>query len=213
MGVGLLGSGCQAVYGIRAPRALTQEQVQQVAGQFGIPANQFNSTELDTSYYQHLRHLHQQQPEAAKNHLQPLQAVYYNAAGQQQSFHVNCYAGGFPTLAWNRSGIFDQFPPAQQAPRDSALSLAEHLRFLRPSLRPDSLDYTVVVHWNQFMSRHSRRLVQAVQHNVALAPAGIRVRVVYANTDAFYRFLFEQQDQPHLAPAPQRKTKPGQTGL
>jgi hypothetical protein len=85
-----------------------------LAEAYGIPPGSQNAM-LDTSFRLVLRRMHQQDSSVAKNHWQFLQAVYYDAAGRQQSFHINCYAGGFPNLHWERNGIMAQFPPSQQA--------------------------------------------------------------------------------------------------
>ena len=196
-GLGL--GGCQAVftglYGIREPQRLEAAQLPTVAADYGIPASA-PSAALDTSFLRVLRRMDQSDSAASKNHSQFLQAVYYDAAGRQQSFHINCYAGGFPNLTWNRDGLLSQFPPAQQAPRDTLLTLAEHLACLRPALPPPpAADYTVVVHWSRFMTRQSRRLIAAVQQNVALAPPGTRVAVVYVNTDSFYHQIYQWEDE------------------
>ncbi|MBF9141328.1 hypothetical protein [Hymenobacter properus] len=168
-----------------------------LAEDYGVPPDSRNGV-LDTSFRRVLRRMHRQDSSVAKNHWQFLQAVYYDAAGRQQSFHINCYAGGFPNLHWERDGIMAQFPPAQQAPRDSALSLAEHLKFIYSGSAPISAppaNYTVVVHWSRFMTRQSRRLIQAVRRNVALAPAGTRVALVFVNTDDFYYLTYKREDE------------------
>ncbi|WP_380287040.1 hypothetical protein [Hymenobacter monticola] len=131
LAMGLLLNSCQAVftgiYGIREPKPLAASSLPRLAETYGIPPGSHNAV-LDTGFRRMLRCMHQQDASVAKNHWQFLQAMYYNAAGQQQSFHINCYAGGFPNLQWERDGIMAHFPPAQQAPRDSALSLAAHLQ-------------------------------------------------------------------------------------
>ena len=194
----LLLGGCQAVftgiYGIREPQRLALAELPTVAAEYGIPPAA-PSAALDTSFLRVLRRMDTSDLAASKNHSQWLQAVYYDAAGQQQSFHINCYAGGFPNLTWNRDGLLAQFPPAQQAPRDTLLTLAEHLGCLQPTLPAlPPADYTVVVHWSRFMTRQSRRLIAAVQQNVALAPPGTRVAVVYVNNDAFYHQIYQWED-------------------
>lgn len=205
----LLGS-CQAaltgIYGIREPQPLPLEQLPKLAAQYGVPASS-RSTVLDTSFWRVIRRLKKQDPDVAKNHYQLLQAVYYDAAGRQQSFQINCYTGGFLNLQWNANGIMAHFPPAQQAPRDTALTLAEHLRYLRPldaRAIPAPADYTVVVHWSHFMTRQSRRLIQAVRQNVALAPTGTRVALVFVNTDDFYYRAYKREEEQPTTAAQQR---------
>jgi hypothetical protein len=192
---------CQAVftgiYGIREPAPLEAAHLPKLAAEYGIPTGS-PSAVLDTSFRRVLRRMHRQDSSVAKNHWQFLQAVYYDATGRQQSFHINCYADGFPNLQWERAGIMEHFPPAQQAPRDSALTLAEHLSHLHSADSATSAqpaDYTVVVHWSRFMTRQSRRLIQAVRRNVALAPSGTRVVMVFVNTDDFYYLTYKRTDE------------------
>ncbi|WP_460556224.1 hypothetical protein [Hymenobacter daeguensis] len=201
LAVSLLLSSCQAVftgiYGIRQPKPLEENCLPKLAEAYGIPAGSCNAV-LDTSFRRVLRRMHRRDSSAAKNHWQFLQAVYYDAAGRQQSFHINCYAGGFPNLNWERAGSMAQFPPAQQAPRDSALSLAEHLRHVYTAGLPTPMPaahYTVVVHWSRFMTRQSRRLIRAVRRNVALAPMGTRVALVFVNTDDFYYLTYKREEE------------------
>jgi hypothetical protein len=86
--------------------------VQQLAKQYAIPPDQV--LVLDTSYIKLLTALNRQHPKTTKNHFQPLQASYYGRNGHLQTFYINCYAGGFPNLAWNASGGLNQFPPARK---------------------------------------------------------------------------------------------------
>lgn len=45
-----------------------------------------------------------------KDLYQPLQVRAYNKNRQLTSFLVNCHAGGFPNLKWNRNGEWDTVP-------------------------------------------------------------------------------------------------------
>ncbi|MDO7850094.1 hypothetical protein [Hymenobacter convexus] len=200
---GILGlSSCQTVfqglYGIHGLRPVSSSEMQQLAGRYGIPANQVFV--LDTSYRAFLSHLHRRDSAAAKNHYQPLQAAYYDRKGQLQSFYINCYAGGFPNLAWNAAGGLNQFPPKPQAPADTALPLSDYLRYLRqPSGQPlpaqPTADHTIVVQWSRFMGRQSRRLIQAAQRNAALARPGSTVQLLFVNNDNLATYLETRQAQ------------------
>ena len=195
-GLGMLGSlsGCQAVfrglYGMQAARPVEEAELQQLASRYGVPAAQL--AVFDTSYRQFLAG--PLRPEVRKNHYQPLQAAYYDRTGQLRVFYVNCYAGGFPNLTWNHAGSLNQFPPAPQAPLDSALALPTYLRYLRrpdgqPLPAPPAADYTVVV-WSQLMGRQSHRLIKAVQRNVVLTEQP--VRILFVNNDNVLYYLAEK---------------------
>ncbi|MDO7845385.1 hypothetical protein Q5H92_03380 [Hymenobacter sp. M29] len=179
-------------------RAVPPVELQKLAGRYGIPAHQVFV--LDTSYRTFLSHLHQHDSVAAKNHYQPLQAAYYDRAGRLQSFYINCYAGGFPNLAWNAAGGLNQFPPKPQAPIDTALPLSEYLTYLRqPNGQPlpaqPLTKHTVIIQWSRFMGRQSRRLIQAAQRNAALASPQNAVRLLFVNNDNLATYLETRQAQ------------------
>jgi hypothetical protein len=103
---------------------------------------------------------------------------------------VNCYAGGFPNLKWDINGIMSAFPPKQQAPIDSIIPLETQLKYLDPispsfKLSLDSYDYIVIVYWNRFMGRQSKRLIHIVQENCKLEKEK-KVKIIYANTDNIF---------------------------
>lgn len=175
-----------AIYGLKAPKELDKKAIERYAKRYRIPIE--DCYELTDKYVYHLLSLDSPQYALAqKNHYQPMQALYYNQDGDLASWHINCYAGGFPNLKWNRNGIMNSFPPATQAPLDSVIPLASQLQYLRPltqnnKLEAESYDYVVVVHWNRFGGRQSKRLVRQVQRNVRLA-SDKKVKIIYANND------------------------------
>lgn len=156
---------------------------------YGIPVE--DNYELATTYKLHLKSLDASQYKAQKkNHSQPLQALYYDKTGNLLSFHVNCYTGGFPNLLWNRDGIMATFPPKQQAPLDSIVSLDTQIEYLKPlsktgHLSTDAFDYIIIVYWSRFMGRQSKRLIRTVQKNSNLSSDEL-VKIIYANTDNLF---------------------------
>jgi hypothetical protein len=127
-------TGCTPVilglYGLRDWKPIEEKSIEKYAGKYQIPLA--DVYELDSSYISFVRKIKDAYPNVAKNHFQPLQALYYNNTGHLQSYHINCNAGGFPNLLWNRDGIMTQFPPGQQTPPDSLLPLFTHVQFMRP---------------------------------------------------------------------------------
>lgn len=185
-------TNCVGLYGIKTPQPVDQKTILLYSDKYNIPRS--DSYELDSTYISFISSFDSTSHKAQKkNHLQPLQALYYDKKGKLQSFQVNCYAGGFPNLKWNRNGIMTSFPPQQQAPLDQIIPLEKHLTFLRPlspsgKLPTESYDYVVILYWNKFMGRQSERLVQYIQDNSKLA-TDKKVKIIYANTDnIFARF-------------------------
>jgi hypothetical protein len=184
-------SGCSFVvgsmYGLKSPKKLNQTQIASQAKKYNIPTG--NSFELDNAYMSgYLKSFDTLQYGAqVKNHYQPLQALYFDKTGKLQVFYINCYAGGFPNLDWNRDNSFSAFPPKPQAPVDSLVNLETLFRYLKPlptaNLTPkNSADYTIVVFWNRMMGRQSGRLIKYVQENADKAKDQ-QIQVLYVNTD------------------------------
>lgn len=176
-------------YGIKKNRTVDEETIYHYSKEYNIPFTE--SYELDTAYLTFLTSLDATISKAQiKNHQQPLQALYYGRNGQLHSFQVNCYAGGFPNLKWDRNEIMTTFPPKQQAPIDSIVTLETQLKYLKPLSRTEifstsDYDYIVIVYWSRFMGRQNKRLIQFVQDNSKLA-TGKKVRILYANTDNIF---------------------------
>ena len=177
------------LYGMKKIKTIDEKTIVRYSKKYNIPIA--DSYEIDTSYFSFLFSLDTTQYKAQiKNHYQPLQALYFDKTGQLQSFQVNCYAGGFPNLNWDRNGIMTTFPPKQQAPLDGILSFEKQLTYLRPlsnidNISADRYDYIVVVYWNRFMGRQSKRLIRFVQDNSKLAKEK-KVKIIYANTDNIF---------------------------
>jgi hypothetical protein len=191
--VSLLLTGCRStllkMYGMRNPEAVDEKMILEAGKEYGVPPQ--DSYALDTAYMRYLRSFDNvRYKEEIKNHYQPLQALYFNKAGQLISFHVNCYAGGSPNLAWDRDSILNQFPPKQQTPPDSLLPLATQLKFLQAlsstaAFNSADYDYIVVIYWNRFMYRQSQRLIALMQANAQLAKDK-KVKIIYANNDNIF---------------------------
>ena len=193
-------SSCTSIftklYGIREVKEIDEKSIVRFSKDFNIPLS--NSYIIDTSYFSYLRSLDSMlYKEQIKNHYQPLQALYFNKTGQFQSFQINCYAGGFPNLNWERNDIMATFPPKQQAPLDSIVSLETHLKYLIPlsqtdKISNDSFNYLIIVYWNRFMGRQSKRLIRIVQENSKLYNKE-NLKIIYVNTDNLFAKLLRKK--------------------
>lgn len=177
------------MYGMKKTKTVDEKKIARFAKKYNVPAS--DNYELDTAYFSYLFSLDTTKYKSQiKNHYQPLQALYYDNLGHLGSFQVNCYAGGFPNLKWDRNEILTTFPPKQQAPIDSIVPLEAHLKYLKPlsqteKIQTDNYDYIVIVHWNRFMGRQSKRLIRFVQDNSKLE-TDKKVKIIYANTDNIF---------------------------
>ena len=186
--------GCGKMMGVKKLTPLPETAISKTAAAFGIPAT--DSYVLDSSSLPVLKALYAGNPGALNDQLQPLQAIYYSAKNSFQfpdSWQINCYAGGFPNLKWNRDGRMEQFPPAQQAPLDSLLSLKKRMEFLRPvtgvvPFNSINFDHIVLGYLNRFMGPQSKNLIKTVQQNARLA-AEKRIKIIYVNNDNLFSQL------------------------
>ena len=173
--------------------AISNDEIAEVAEKYNVPLA--DNYKLDTAYVSYLYTFDTLKYSLQiKNHLQPSQALYYDQNGNLSSFQINCYAGGFPNLKWDRNEIMTTFPPKEQAPIDSILPLDKHLEFVQnlpqsEKISLDRYDYIVLVHWNKFMGRQSKNLIKTVQENAELKGKH-KVKIIYVNTDEVFA-LFE----------------------
>ncbi len=81
------------------------------------------------------------------------------------------------------------FPPKAQAPIDSIIDLPTQIKHLRKlsyskTISIDNYDYHVIVYWNRFMGRQSKRLIRLVQQNSKNTDK--KVKILYVNTDNIF---------------------------
>lgn len=179
----------KGLYGMKETQAVDEKTITRYSRKYNIPVA--DGYELDTAYISYLLSLDTAKYNTQiKNHYQPLQALYYDHLGYLKSFHVNCHAGGFPNLKWDRNGIMTTFLPKQQAPVDSIVSLKTQMDYFislphTSQFSVDNYDYIVIVYWNRFMGRQSKRLIRFVQENSKLEKEK-KVKIIYANTDDIF---------------------------
>jgi len=199
---GLTLTGCSKVflgiYGMKSIDPVDEKTILKYGKKYNIPIQ--DSYELDTAYLSFLFSIDSTKYSSQiKNHYQPLQALYYDREGHLQSFHVNCYTGGFPNLKWDRNEMFSTFPPKQQAPLDSIVSLEKQIKYLQQLSQTEKysgerFSYIVIVYWNRFMGRQSKRLIKFIQENEKLS-LDENVKIIYANTDNLFAYLESKSDK------------------
>jgi len=182
-----------AIYGIKQPKAKSINEIQKKAEKYKIPLDQ--NYILDTSFLTFINKLAKTEKKLANDHLQPLQALYFNKSGQLVSYHINCYAGGFPNLNWERNGLLETFVPKSQTALDSLLNFEKQLQYIRTiedkSVGLDNFsaaDNNVVIYWSIFMGRQSKRLIRSIQDNCGLA-TDKKVKIIFVNNDNIFMLV------------------------
>ncbi|MEI6091639.1 MAG: hypothetical protein WCR42_14380 [bacterium] len=181
--------------GMRLPKPLNEKQIYKYAKKYDVPLT--DCYDLDTNYVYSLKNIDTTRyKESRKSHIQPLQALYYYNTGYLQSFHINCYAQGWPDLKWDRDGILATFPPLQQAPIDSLLPLDSLIRYIKPLSKTvkfdvKDYDYIVVVFWNRWWVKNSERLIHFIQGNCKLT-TNQKVKIIYVNNDNMFAYIVKK---------------------
>jgi len=184
-----------SIAGMKVPVQLSEKKIYKWAKKYDVPLA--DCYQLDTNFIWHIKSLDTtHHKENIKNHYQPLQAHYFNKTGYLQSFHINCGAGGYPNLNWDRDSILAFFPPREQTPLDSLFPRDTLMKFLIPLSQTQKFnvanyDYIVVVFWNRWMSKQSPRLIHFIQENCKLAKDE-KVKIIYVNNDNVFAYMFEK---------------------
>ena len=197
----LICSGClktvKYIFGFNDSKNLNTEETIRVSKRFGV--DQGNSYIVDTAYYSYMKScdtaLYRKN---INNHLQPMQALYYDGQAELKKFYINCYTGGIFFVKWNRDGRLETFLPKDQAPVDTLLNIDALEQFLiplgfeTPNKIEKNADYYVFVFWNASTPRHSKRLMRHVRKNLKLATEEQRVKLVYVNFDPIYKIITDK---------------------
>ena len=101
--------------------------------------------------------------------------MYFDRNGSLVSFHVNCYATGFPTLKWNNKGQFNQFIPLTSVPITDTIVNRELVKQNLIALNGTTVNLnnnTVILFWSDFMLKQSKELIRIARKNLALDKIG-----------------------------------------
>lgn len=170
---------CKLIYGIKENVPLSQKEIKESANHFEI----INTYSIDSSYNSFLSAIPNHR--VAKDHLQPLQALYYNKEGKIIASFINCNAGGFPNLKWNKNGNLSTFPPHPMEVEDD-ISLNSLLTGCKIQVPKNNAlkDYTIVIFWNMFMNRQTRIFLNSIRKNLSKAK-DLSLNIIYINNDNF----------------------------
>jgi hypothetical protein len=172
-----------------------------VALKYGIDENELFI--LDTSYHSYLSKIpvidsncikinnNKYRCTIRKNHLQPLQIMYFDKQDCLISYHLNCNVPVFINLKWNNTGNFNSFIPKSTSFCDPYVRFSDIIKYIK-SMDGNQIeirnfqndDINIVVFWCRFMGRQSRRVVELVKDNLKLNQ-NKRVKVIFVNVDNF----------------------------
>ena len=176
------------LFGIRNPRPISDDDIRRSAIRYHIPAADLYCNKGTKLYYASLLQNKLGMHLLAKDHMQPLQAIYFDQKGKMISWHINCLAGGpMGSINWNKEHRMDVFPPHTAAPPDTNIHFQSFYQMLRPLSFPEkpSLEdheYIVILYWNDFMKRGSRKLIHTIRKNLLLAGTK-SVKLLWVNNE------------------------------
>lgn len=185
---------CRLQYGLKNVRKMDESSLRNYARKVGCGPMDYCA---DSSFLAAIRKkgAKDTDPHVIKNHLQPIQCLYFDASGYPQAYYNNCYAKpGLFHLHWNKLESFDTFPPKGNAPLDSLITAQNLAGLLKPlhGAKPFQWEQrpTVVVFRNRTFNRFSRDLIRQVKRNTA---GRADVKVYYVNNDRFLKTLLSNQ--------------------
>jgi hypothetical protein len=132
---------------------------------------------------------------------QPLQSIYFENYNLI-SFNCNCISGGWLNgiikITWNRSGMYDIFPPKNndwfhiqtKINADSIFQISKPLLNLDDKKEKEiysNKKYTIFVYWGLFMDNRSKNFLKQIHKNLKLSNKK-EYEVYYIITDGLYRF-------------------------
>lgn len=179
------------IYGVKDISRLDKEKVIDIIAKDGILSSNKNYY-LDSTFVNYCQLRFSGNHQLLHDFLQPMQALYFDRSGNLISWHLNCYAGGFPNLKWNRGNVFSTFPPKSQRPITDSISLGTILQYLKKfekwnySKPTQSSQLTIVVFWNYQVFKQSKRLIDLVEKNLKLNANKERPNLIFVNTDLMY---------------------------
>lgn len=139
---------CAIFHGIKKLRLLSDQDIVSLARRNGIIANLYS---VDSGYKRLVLSKKIADKHTVKNHLQPIQALYFDENHKLVSFIINCYAEpSLWNLNWNKGRNFDQFPPVTLAPLDSLL-LEEDIKKSMPVLKVMNLGMDKIIKYTVYV--------------------------------------------------------------
>ena len=189
----LTNQSCNLILGMKKSKQYSPKEIAKLASKRKLNAPVYY---VDSTYRQSVSKRKSKDLHIIKNHLQPMQAIYYNKQGYPISYFINCYANpSLFNLKWNEGGLFNTFPPKTLAPLDSLFLKTDLEKELKSvdgqnvSINQNK-DYTVFVFWNRNFNRYSKSLIKYIKQSERLSNGTLQV--VYVNDDNYLYTLLKK---------------------
>lgn len=210
------------------PEFYTEEDLKKECKKFDIPLEQ--AWIMDTSTYYHeikkyyksiFEKIDKQDSIAlkeiyrvAKDDSQPVQLRVFDREGVEIFKTVNCYLDPPIPMDWNSRGAFNQFPPKTEIE-----SLNQHhlnYDFFLNAAHPidktntDNFgkvdpDYFVIVIWNTYMKRASRKLIKLIGEKFSNLEQSIEFKYINNNNALIWQLANDEQKEKILKALKKKK--------
>ena len=183
----VLTNGCSWIYGIKTLKSNDLANIQYFLNKNNY--NQYRNFYLKKEYIKYLKQALPNDSLAKKYLLQPLQLVYLDNKNEIVSYHVNCNAGGFPNLKWEREHNFDVFPPKTQTNLNDIsfdfLAIQNHLFEVYAGSKKINMDskYKTIVFYSLMLPKQSKKLIDLAIRNSLLELNG---EIILINNDNLF---------------------------
>lgn len=173
-------SSCKGSYGLKKTIPVSKDNIDKISALYEIKETYV----LEKKPYIAFLKSVSKDSSFVKNHTQPLQAIYFNENGEMESYYLNCYAGGFPNLIWNKANSLDIFPPKSQTKVDTDFPLDKFLEYFKIEKSKQKEKY-VFLFWNDYLGRQTKRFINEFRNNINKSTNG-KVNIIYVNNDNLY---------------------------
>lgn len=176
-------TGCSAIYGVKSVK---KNDIQKI-NSFLTENNYwgYHNYYLDEKYARYIKSTFSNDGVLMKYFLQPLQAFYFIEKDSVSSYFVNCNAGGFPNLDWNKNGAFNAFPPIGQTKINRYFTLADIDPFLHqiPSeeISKNTLGIIktrIIVFYSLIIQRQCKRFIDLIISNSKLSKSTVEIYTI-----------------------------------
>lgn len=189
----LFSSSCSSIikftYGINKLKTVDDSEIEKYCLKYQIPLQ--NCFVLDPEYVNYINSINKTVYTEVNFFYQPLQLMYFDKSEKLISYFVNCNAGGWPNLKWNRNHNFEQFPPFSNY-NPEIIKLSDITNYIKPLNKDfnffknykNNSDFVVIIFWNRFMGRQTKKFLKIINSNLNLNK-NTNITVFYVNNDNF----------------------------
>lgn len=175
-------TSCQFVFrkaiGLKKEKYTSPQRIEKFAAKYGIAPE--HSFQIDAErYWKDIKHLENTDPDLLNDYLQPMQIRLYNEEQLNYGYLYSCNvpAKGMFNLDWQKTGIFDVYPPGigdkplgnnltyLQQPKNP-VRLSHDLSYVLDlnnspvdTLQSNQSNYVMLIYWSITGGRQSQNLI------------------------------------------------------